>query len=69
MKKNNTTTPAPAPSGAGVPEYGKQYRLTGGTGTPCVANGNTWAESEVLPNTADRIENDEQRRELEKGGK
>ncbi len=29
------------------PEYGKQYRLTGGTGTPAISNGNTWAESEV----------------------
>lgn len=29
------------------PEYGKQYRLTGATGTPAISNGNTWAESEV----------------------
>lgn len=29
------------------PEYGKQYALTGATGTPCIANGNTWAESVV----------------------
>ncbi len=31
----------------GRPEPGKQYRLTGGTGTPAISNGNTWAESEV----------------------
>ncbi len=29
------------------PEDGKQYRLTGKTGTKCIANGDTWAESEV----------------------
>ena len=29
------------------PEPFKQYALTGGTGTKCIANGNTWAESEV----------------------
>lgn len=29
------------------PEYGKVYALTGATGTPCIANGNTWAESVV----------------------
>ena len=31
----------------GQPEPGKQYALTGAPGTPCIANGNTWAESEV----------------------
>lgn len=30
------------------PEYGKLYSLTGGHGQPCVFNGNTWAESEVV---------------------
>ena len=30
------------------PESGKIYALTGGTGTPCVMNGNTWAESVVV---------------------
>jgi hypothetical protein len=30
------------------PESGKQYRLTGGPGTPAISNGNTWAESAVL---------------------
>ena len=29
------------------PEEGKVYALTGGTGARCIANGNTWAESEV----------------------
>lgn len=29
------------------PEYGKVYALTGGKDTPCIANGNTWAESLV----------------------
>ena len=29
------------------PEAGKVYALTGGPGSRCLANGNTWAESEV----------------------
>jgi len=29
------------------PEEGKVYALTGGRGTRCIANGNTWKESEV----------------------
>jgi len=29
------------------PTAGKQYALTGGPGESCIANGNTWAESEV----------------------
>ena len=28
------------------PEPGKIYSLTGAPGVPCIANGNTWAESE-----------------------
>jgi hypothetical protein len=32
----------------GKPESGKTYALTGGTGAACIANGNTWAESEVV---------------------
>jgi len=32
---------------ADKPEPFKQYALTGGTGTKCIMNGNTWAESEV----------------------
>ena len=29
------------------PEEGKVYALTGGPGTRCIANGNTWKDSEV----------------------
>ena len=29
------------------PEQGKVYALFGGEGEPCIAKGNTWAESEV----------------------
>ena len=29
------------------PEAGKVYALTGARGSRCIANGNTWAESEV----------------------
>ena len=29
------------------PEEGKVYALTGGRGTRCIANGNTWKDSEV----------------------
>jgi len=29
------------------PEEGKIYALTGGTGSKCIMNGSTWAESEV----------------------
>ena len=32
---------------ANKPEPGKIYALTGGPGTRCIANGNTWKESEV----------------------
>ena len=32
---------------ANKPEPGKTYALTGGRGTRCIANGNTWKESEV----------------------
>lgn len=32
---------------ADKPEPFKQYALTGGTDIKCIANGNTWAESEV----------------------
>ena len=31
----------------GKPEAGKVYSLTGGHGTPSIASGNTWAESEI----------------------
>jgi len=29
------------------PEYGKQYSLTGATGSKSISNGNTWADSVV----------------------
>ncbi len=29
------------------PEEGKQYLLTGAPGQKCIANGNTWKESEI----------------------
>ncbi len=29
------------------PEDGKVYALTGGPGTACILNGNTWKESEA----------------------
>ena len=29
------------------PEANKVYALTGGPGSKCIANGNTWAESEI----------------------
>jgi hypothetical protein len=32
------------------PEQGKIYSLTSGNGEPCIAKGNTWAESEVKEN-------------------
>ena len=31
------------------PQEGKVYALTGARGSRCIANGNTWAESEVPP--------------------
>ncbi len=37
------------------PIFGKQYALTGGTGGKCIANGNTWAESEVKKPIKERI--------------
>jgi len=30
------------------PEAGKVYALTGGPGSRCIANGNSWSESEVI---------------------
>ena len=35
------------------PEAGKVYALTGGPGSRCIANGNTWKESEVKDLAAD----------------
>ena len=44
------------------PEAGKVYALTGGPGSRCIANGNTWAESEVKdPEAQDQdVEKDEE---------
>jgi len=33
------------------PEPGKIYSLTGAPGTNCIANGNTWADSQVIEKT------------------
>jgi len=30
-----------------IPQAGKVYRLTGGSQDKCIANGNSWSESEV----------------------
>ena len=35
------------------PEPGKVYALTGGPGSRCIANGNSWKESEVSPEQQD----------------
>ena len=37
----------PAAGAEDKPEAGKVYALTGGPGSRCIANGNTWKESEV----------------------
>ena len=37
----------PADAVQDKPEAGKVYALTGGPGSRCIANGNTWKESEV----------------------
>jgi hypothetical protein len=37
------------------PEQGKIYSLFGGTGEPCIAAGNTWAESEVKEDDDERL--------------
>jgi len=36
-----------AAGAADKPEEGKVYALTGARGSRCIANGNSWAESEV----------------------
>jgi acyl-CoA-binding protein len=55
MKNNYTKSMKDAEAGYQIlidrkneSEYGKQYALTGGTGTKSILNGNTWAESEVV---------------------
>jgi len=48
MNKRTRTLAAPAAvDSIDKPEEGKVYALTGGTGSRCSANGNTWKESEV----------------------
>ena len=37
----------PAAASDDKPEAGKVYALTGGPGSRCIANGNSWKESEV----------------------
>jgi len=49
-KRKHAAGPAPAAEAAhsiDKPEEGKVYALTGGTGSRCIANGHSWAESEV----------------------
>jgi hypothetical protein len=40
-------TDANTASSRDKPEEGKVYALTGGPGSRCIANGNSWKESEV----------------------
>ena len=40
------------------PEDGKVYALTGGPGSRCIADGNSWAESEVKEEAAAAGEKD-----------
>ena len=48
MNKRTRTLAAPAAvDSIDKPEENKVYALTGGTGSRCIANGNTWKESEV----------------------
>ena len=44
------------------PEEGRTYCLLGGSGTPSIANGNSWAESEVLPKESQNLPIDEPER-------
>jgi hypothetical protein len=44
---NTDNAPVAAARAEDKPEDGKVYALTGGTGSKCIANGNTWKESEV----------------------
>ena len=45
------------------PEAGKTYALTGARGTSCIANGNSWAESEVHGEHAVTIDWGQQKQE------
>ena len=42
----------PAAPAVDKPEDGKVYALTGGPGSRCIANGNSWKESEVAQDLA-----------------
>ena len=42
----------PAAPAEDKPEAGKVYALTGGPGSRCIANGNSWKESEVVQDLA-----------------
>ena len=42
----------PAAGAEDKPEAGKVYALTGGPGSRCIANGNSWKESEVVQDLA-----------------
>ena len=44
---NTASTRENTASSRDKPEPGKVYALTGGPGTRCIANGNTWKDSEV----------------------
>lgn len=39
------------------PQEGKTYALIAGPGTPCIANGDTWADSEVPPHFDEATDN------------
>ena len=43
------------PTSKGAPIPGRQYMLTGKRGDKCIANGNTWEESEVIPTPVKRV--------------
>jgi hypothetical protein len=47
IKKNKETDKPVEGKETDKPEEGKVYALTGAAGTACIANGNTWKESEV----------------------
>tara|TARA_Y100001937_G_scaffold86627_1_gene117175 strand:+ start:316 stop:564 length:249 start_codon:yes stop_codon:yes gene_type:complete len=46
-KLSEEGAPSSRPIKENKPEAGKLYALTGGPGSKCIANGNTWAESVV----------------------
>ena len=46
-KRRHSTGLAAGPATIDKPEEGKVYALTGAPGSRCIANGNTWKDSEV----------------------